>query len=150
MMRPPGADSHAKPLTTAVHVQGDLDWKSGWEELSNYAEQNQLHQLTFDINAPWLHEAFHAKLTSREKVREANHIWESLLPLIADGRVFGSVAFKCSQDNPKCHREIIAEILEIGTRLESLTRDSAFEPAPATSDDSPPNDAPDKVSTLSN
>ena len=150
MMRPPGADSHAKPLTTAVHVQGDLDWKSGWEELSNYAEQNQLHQLTFDINAPWLHEAFHAKLTSREKVREANHIWESLMPLIADGRVFGSVAFKCSQDNPKCHREIIAEILEIGTRLESLIRDSASEPAPATSDDSPPNDAPDKVSTLSN
>ena len=148
MMHPPRADSHVKPLTTAVHVQGDLDWKSGWEELSNYAEQNQLHQLTFDINAPWLHEAFHAKLTSREKVREANHLWESLLPLIADGRVFGSVAFKCSQDNPKCHREIIAEILEIGTRLESLIRDSAPEPIPPTSDD-PPNDTPDKVSTLS-
>ena len=149
MVQKPGADSRDKPLTTAVHVQGDLDWKTGWEELSNYAEQNQLHQLTFDINAPWLHEAFHAKLTSRKKVREANHLWESLLPLIADGKIFGRVAFKCSQDNPKCHREIIAEILEIGTRLESLIRDSASEPTQPASDEAP-HDGSDKISTLSN
>ncbi len=149
MMRNPRADAVAKPLTTAVHVQGDLDWNTGWEELSNYAEQNQLHQLTFDINAPWLHEAFHAKLTAREKVREANHIWNSVLPLIADGKIFGSVAFKCSQDNPKCHREIIAEILEIGTRLESLIRDSTSEP-PQPSGTDTPHDGSDKVSTLLN
>lgn len=150
LARTPQTNSNAKPLTTAVHVQGDLDWKTGWEELSNYAEQNQLHQLTFDINAPWLHEAFHAKLTSRVKVREANHLWESVLPLIADGKIFGSVALKCSQDNPKCHRKIIAEILEIGTRLETLIRDSTCEPVPQTSRETPPSDATDKVSTLSN
>ena len=112
--------------------------------------QNHLQQLTFDINAPWLHESFHAKLTSREKVREANHIWESVLPLIADGKIFGRVAFKCSQDNPKCHREIIAELLEIGTRLESLIRNDTAETTQQPSDKSPPHDASDQVSTLSN
>ena len=82
-------------------------------------------------------------------MREANHLWESLLPLITEGKVFGSVAFKCSQDNPKCHREIIAEILEIGTRLESLIRDSASEPPQPASDEAP-HDGSDKISTLSN
>ena len=149
LIRNPKANSHNEPLTTAVHVQGDLDWKTGWAELSNYAEKNQLHQLTFDINAPWLHEAFHAKLTSREKVRESSHLWKSILPLISDGRIFGSVTFKCSQENPKCHREIITELLEIGTRLESLIRESSPE-LPQPVNDEKPHGESDKISTLSN
>ncbi len=150
LIRNPGAVSRTKPLTTAVHVQGDLDWSTGWEALSTYAEQNQLQQLIFDINAPWLHESFHAKLTSREKVREANYLWESVLPLIADGKIFGSVAFKCSQDNPKCHREIIAELLDIGTGLESLICGNVSESPQTATDETPPTDAPDKISKLSN
>jgi UDP-GlcNAc:undecaprenyl-phosphate GlcNAc-1-phosphate transferase len=149
LIRNPRSNSLNEPLTTAVHVQGDLDWKTGWEELSKYAEKNQLHQLTFDINAPWLHEAFHAKLNSREKVREANHLWKSVLPLISDGRIFGSLTFKCSQDNPKCHREIIAELMEIGTRLESLIRESSSGPIPSVNNEIPHGES-DKVSTLSN
>ncbi len=146
----PGATSPDRALTTSVHVQGDLDWETGWKELTQYAEQNQLYQLTFDINAPWLHESFHAKLTSREKVREANHLWESVLPLIADGRIFGSVAFKCSQDNPKCHREIIVELLDVGTRLESQIRASDPDLSPSEQGDNQQQDSSDKVSTLSN
>lgn len=145
LIRNPRADSTVEPLTTSVHVQGDLDWKTGWEELSNYAEQNQLHQLTFDINAPWLHEAFHAKLTSREKVREANHLWKSVLPLVSDGKIFGSLTFKCSQDNPKCHQEIITELMAIGTRLESMIHESPAEPVrPVDQGES------DQISTLTN
>ena len=130
IVRKPYTSGQSDSMAMVVHVQGDLDWKSKWSQFNQYAEDHRLHQLTFDINAPWLHESFHAKYSSEEKVRESNYLWEAVLPLIADGRIFGSVSVKSSQDNPKSHREIIIDIMDMGGGLEKLILDATSPPTP--------------------
>ena len=110
-----GSDS----TETSVHVQGELDWETHWHWLLEFARKHQIHLIKFDINAPWLHESYHAKWKSKDKIREANHLWESVIPLIGAGRIFGSVVVKCSQDSPSSHRDIINGILDYVSDLEA-------------------------------
>lgn len=106
------------------HVQGERDWEACWKVLRDYAVKNNFIEMTMDLNAPWLHEAFHAKMKGNEKVREANYIWSSSVPLIFQDRIFGKVDFSCSKDS-RSHHEIIADILNItGVIEESLEEES--------------------------
>lgn len=109
---------------SAIHVQGHLDWNASWERLCAFASEHDIHQLTLDVNAPWLHESYHAKFKGVEKIREADHIWEAILPMVADQRVVGRVVCKCSQSGPLSHREVIDGILDITSSIESLVRDA--------------------------
>lgn len=112
---------------STYHVQGDRDWEGCWKTLRDYAVKNNFIDLTMDLNAPWLHEAFHAKMQGNEKVRESNYIWSSSVPLVFRDRIFGKVDFSCSKDS-RSHHEIIADILEItGTIEESLDEESKAE-----------------------
>lgn len=109
---------------STYHVQGQRDWEACWKVLRDYAVQNSFIEMTMDLNAPWLHEAFHAKMKGTEKVRESNYIWSSSVPLIFRGRIFGKIDFSCSKDS-RSHHEIIADILNItGSIEESLEKET--------------------------
>ena len=108
-------------------MQGERDWEVCWKALRDYAVKNNFIDMTMDLNAPWLHEAFHAKMQGTEKVRESNYIWSSSVPLVFRNRIFGKVDFSCSKDS-RSHHEIIAEILTItGSIEESLEEESKDE-----------------------
>ncbi len=102
---------------STYHVQGDRDWESCWKTLREYAKQKHFIDMTMDLNAPWLHEAFHAKMKGTESVREANYIWSSSIPLVFQGRIFGKVDFSCSKDS-ESHHMIIADMLSITRKIE--------------------------------
>lgn len=102
---------------STYHVQGKRDWEICWKELRDYAAANNFIEMTLDLNAPWLHEAFHAKMKGTEKVRESNYIWSSSVPLIFRDRIFGKVDFSCSKDS-RSHHGIISDILEITRSIE--------------------------------
>lgn len=116
---------------STYHVQGQRDWEACWKTLRDYAAANNFIEMKMDLNAPWLHEAFHAKMQGTEKVRESNYIWSSSVPLVFQNRIFGKVDFSCSKDS-KSHHEIISEILNITSVIEdSLEEKPQIEDAPA-------------------
>lgn len=105
-------------LQSSVHVQGNRQWGETWQQFCEFSDQHQLNKLTLDINAPWLHESFHATVRSREKIREASDLWKSVIPLLVDGRVFGSVEIRCSKDSQFSHHETILALMDLTTNLE--------------------------------
>ena len=68
---------------STFHVQGNRDWESWWGTTSRLRKGNTIFiDMTMDLNAPWIHEAFHAKMKGTETVRESNYIWSSSIPLV--------------------------------------------------------------------
>ena len=78
----PSRKSNQSPRESSVHVQGSRDWKVTWQLFCEFAKQRNLNRLTLDVNAPWLHESFHATVKGSDKVREASDIWKSIIPLL--------------------------------------------------------------------
>ena len=105
-------------VQSSVHVQGNRQWDVTWKKFCEFSDQHQLNKLTLDVNAPWLHESFHATVRSREKIREASDLWKSSIPLLVDGRVFGSVEIRCSKDSPFTHHQTILALISLTTDLE--------------------------------
>ena len=102
---------------STFHVQGNRDWEQWWRLLREFAKEQNFIEMTMDLNAPWIHEAFHGKMQGTETVRESNYIWSSSIPLVLEDRIFGKVDFSCSKDSDS-HHNIIAGVLEITKALE--------------------------------
>lgn len=123
----PSAASKKEPKTikdVTYHVQGNRDWQAWWEVLRDFAKANDFLDLTMDLNAPWIHESFHAKMTGTSTVRESNYIWTSSVPLVFENRIFGKIDFSCSKDSA-CHHDIIREVLEITKLIEASLLDES-------------------------
>ena len=115
---------------STYHVQGERNWDECWKVLRDYAIEHNFIEMTMDLNAPWLHEAFHAKMKGTEKVRESNYVWSSSVPLVFRDRIFGKVDFSCSKDS-RSHHSIIADILDITRAIEeSLDEETSVEEQP--------------------
>jgi len=56
-----------------VHVQGSRNWDDVWQQLSDFADHSGLLELTLDLNAPWIHESFHATRRRRDVASGGNH-----------------------------------------------------------------------------
>ncbi|MFK7769655.1 MAG: glycosyltransferase family 4 protein [Mariniblastus sp.] len=105
-------------IQSAFHMQGNHDWQDDWELLCKFADDNNLVQLKMDLNAPWLHESFHATRRRSDVPKGGNHEWSSEIPLVAEGRVFGRVEIVGNEGNEK-HRELIAKALVVTEQIET-------------------------------
>jgi UDP-GlcNAc:undecaprenyl-phosphate GlcNAc-1-phosphate transferase len=112
-------------LQSTIHVQGNRDWDACWQGLSDFADEYGLLELTLDLNAPWLHESFHAKRQRSDIARGGLNEWETQIPLIADRRVFGRIDVIGSGDETENHKEIIRQLLEKTKEIEDAMVASA-------------------------
>lgn len=110
---------------SVTHVQGTRDWQSEWTSLCEFAEEHGLIEITLDVNAPWLHESFHATRKQGERVGSDGHGWMSVVPLMASGRSFGRI--ELIGDGNSNHHEILSGVLKLTRLMES----SMCEPAEA-------------------
>lgn len=99
-----------------VHVQGNRNWDEVWQQLSNFADDSGLLELTLDLNAPWIHESFHATRRRRDIASGGNHEWYAQIPLIAGRRLFGRVEIVGSGEEKLSHHQIV-EKLSITTKI---------------------------------
>ena len=99
-----------------VHVQGNRNWDEVWQQLSNFADDSGLLELTLDLNAPWIHESFHATRRRRDILSGGNHEWYAQIPLIAGQRLFGRVEIVGSGEEKLSHHQIV-EKLSITTKV---------------------------------
>ena len=109
---------------SAVHVQGHRDWKETWDKLCEFADTHGLTELTMDLNAPWMHESFHATRRRADVPRGGNHEWYSQIPLIAGGRLFGRIEITAAGSETNLHHDIIKSVLELTKEIELSLADS--------------------------
>ncbi|MEL7498776.1 MAG: MraY family glycosyltransferase [Planctomycetota bacterium] len=103
---------------STVHVQGSRNWNQVWNHLAKFADEHKLLELTLDLNAPWMHESFHATHRRKDMPRGGNHEWYVQLPLIAGGRLFGRIELIGSGQEELSHRELVQRALVVTDEIE--------------------------------
>ena len=102
-----------------VHVQGSRNWDDVWQRLSNFADDSGLLELTLDLNAPWIHESFHATRRRRDISSGGNHEWYAQIPLIAGERLFGRVEIVGSGEEKLSHHQIVQKLSTTTKEIEA-------------------------------
>jgi UDP-GlcNAc:undecaprenyl-phosphate GlcNAc-1-phosphate transferase len=87
------------PRRLEVRLQGSHDWKELWDMLTEQAEQLGLQQLLLDVNAPSLHEAYHARWDRvQTTAAEGPTLWRFEVPLLARGHAAGRLQIAAAPD----------------------------------------------------
>ena len=76
----------------AIRLQGNVDWDSVWAELMEAAENATLQSISLDVNAPALHENYHARWDCADRAVPETHRWLVGVPLFAHGQLIGRLA----------------------------------------------------------
>ncbi len=79
----------AKARQLEVRLQGSADWKELWDTLTAAAPALGLSRLLLDVNAPALHESYHARWHRPSEESEAPSVWNAEIPLEAGSQVVG-------------------------------------------------------------
>ena len=109
---------------SSVHVQGSRDWQVDWDELCQFADNMKLKEITLDLNAPWLHESFHAtRKNSENSEKGGGNAWKAQVPLLAGGRSFGRIEVRGAQSVD--HHQVIRGLLDFIGNLENSLVDVA-------------------------
>jgi UDP-GlcNAc:undecaprenyl-phosphate GlcNAc-1-phosphate transferase len=98
----------AGPRQIAVRLQGSAEWNELWDRLIDHAETWQLLHLRLDVNAPALHEGFHARWDCREQEAEPLNRWRMEMPLTANGMVLGRLDLAGLQSEEPVWRQVAA------------------------------------------
>jgi UDP-GlcNAc:undecaprenyl-phosphate/decaprenyl-phosphate GlcNAc-1-phosphate transferase len=102
----------------SVHVQGSRDWQDVWKMLCAFADTKRLNEITLDLNAPWMHESFHATLRRSDANRGDNQQWYSQIPLVSDGRVFGRVEVYGPNETGYSHQQLLVDLMDVTALIE--------------------------------
>jgi hypothetical protein len=74
---------------SAVRLQGSAAWEELWRNIISVAEQLQLKTVCLDVNAPALHEGYHARWGRLDSDIETPTYWRTEIPLVTNGQVVG-------------------------------------------------------------
>ena len=118
----------------SVHLQGTADWDDVWEDLTGCAEQLNLQSVCLDVNAPALHENYHAHWERADGRIPELHQWRLDIPLFANGDVIGRLAVSGGRDDEPIGDKLltltkIVETAEMGAA--EATGSTLRPPAPA-------------------
>ena len=110
LLSKPGSD----PWELAVRLQGTADWDQVWHDLTRCADEMSLHSLCLDVNAPALHENYHARWDRRGAAQPDGYLWRLDLPLFGNNHLLGRVTVAGTRDNGSMADTLaaLAEILE--------------------------------------
>ena len=71
-----------------IRLQGSADWEGLWESLMECADRMNLKSLRLSVNAPSLHEGYHAHWHCLEDEMNPS-LWRAEVPLTAQGQTVG-------------------------------------------------------------
>lgn len=102
------------PWELAVRLQGTADWDQVWHDLTRCVETMQLHSMCLDVNAPVLHENYHARWDRRGANQPEGTFWRLDLPLFGNGIQLGRVTIAGTRDGSSLTETLatLAKIIE--------------------------------------
>jgi UDP-GlcNAc:undecaprenyl-phosphate GlcNAc-1-phosphate transferase len=87
-----------KAVQHEVRLQGTADWREVWQALVATAERLNLQQLCLDVNAPALHESYHARWARAHEDGEVPTLWRAALPITVAGSIVGRLEIAAVPD----------------------------------------------------
>ena len=101
-----------------VRFQGSRNWETIWDAFLEFAEKHDLAKIALDLNAPWLHEGFHASW-NRTRTPDDSHLWRTQLPIFAESRSLGRLVLTGRMSDI----DSVSILAELAEMLESLQPD---------------------------
>src|SRR5205823_714129 len=95
------------------------DWNELWKNVTAFAEQLRLKSVCLDVNAPAMHEGYHARWGRVQGYSENPGYWRTEVPLAANGQVVGRLEVT-GQRNGQPVGETIAVVAKIVGDVEAV------------------------------
>jgi UDP-GlcNAc:undecaprenyl-phosphate GlcNAc-1-phosphate transferase len=111
-------------VETAVQIQGQRAWEDSWLRLVDFAVEHELNQITLDVNAPWMHEAYHADWKKSGVRTSPSQQWQVELPLIVANRILGRVTVKADRTNRIPHHDVVLNLMKLTSDIENSILDA--------------------------
>jgi UDP-GlcNAc:undecaprenyl-phosphate GlcNAc-1-phosphate transferase len=122
-----------RPWELAVHLQGTADWDDVWDDLTGVAERLNVQTLCLDVNAPAMHENYHARW-DRPGSPPETYLLRLEIPLFAHGVPIGRLAVASRRADLSLTDDlgVLVKIVEVAeTRAaEAATPSPDMPPAP--------------------
>jgi UDP-GlcNAc:undecaprenyl-phosphate/decaprenyl-phosphate GlcNAc-1-phosphate transferase len=115
---------------SSVRLQGSADWNDLWRHVTDCAEQLQLRAVCLDVNAPALHEGYHARWGRVPADSETRNFWRADLPVAVSGQIVGRLEFTGQHDSNALADKIIL-VLKIVEDVEIALAGLTSSPAPS-------------------
>jgi UDP-GlcNAc:undecaprenyl-phosphate GlcNAc-1-phosphate transferase len=110
-----------------VRLQGSADWKEIWDRLIAGVEGLNICQLRLDVNAPALHEGYHARWDRAHDEGEALSLWRAEIPLTARGQPLGRLEVAGQPDQVPVWKKL-AQLTDVVEAFSGVLDASALEP----------------------
>jgi UDP-GlcNAc:undecaprenyl-phosphate GlcNAc-1-phosphate transferase len=93
----PGQGSK-RPWELAIRLQGSADWDQVWDDLTGVAERLNFQTICLDVNAPAMHENYHARWDRPGGPSEA-FLWRLEIPLFNVRTPIGRLTVSAERDD---------------------------------------------------
>src|SRR5262249_38623496 len=90
--------SSNRPWRLAIRLQGIADWDQVWEDLTGVADRLNFQTICLDVNAPAMHENYHARW-DRPTSPPETYLWRLEIPLFINGVPIGRLAVAAERDD---------------------------------------------------
>ena len=125
------SDLRGEARQLVVRLQGNANWTELWTMLTTTAERLHLQELCLDVNAPAVHEGYHAQWTRHREDDSVPTLWRAAFPIAVAGNVVGRLEIAGLRDAQPVWTKIAA-ITRSVEQIESVIAGLAFgETAPA-------------------
>jgi UDP-GlcNAc:undecaprenyl-phosphate GlcNAc-1-phosphate transferase len=113
----------SRPWELAIRLQGSADWDQVWEDLTGVADRLNLQTIGLDVNAPAMHENYHARWDRPAGPSEAL-LWRLEIPLLVTGIPIGRMSVSAERVD-----QSIADALEVLVKMVEMAEIRAAEAA---------------------
>jgi UDP-GlcNAc:undecaprenyl-phosphate GlcNAc-1-phosphate transferase len=121
--------SNGRAQQLEVRLQGSADWRELWNSLVLCGDQLNLRTIRLDVNAPAIHEGYHARwdCPDHELPSEADPVWRAEIPLAVGGQMLGRLEVTGRRDQESVWMKI-ATVAKLAESFESAAFTIAFAP----------------------
>ncbi len=121
--------SKDSPQELHLHLQGKAEWSELWRRLTSRAEMMSFIRIKLDVNAPAMHEGYHARWDRPWEMSEQNNVWEIAIPITLHGTIVGRLEIAGVRD-PDLFWEKLAKVAAMVEEFESGIFQSLQTPHP--------------------
>jgi UDP-GlcNAc:undecaprenyl-phosphate GlcNAc-1-phosphate transferase len=117
-----------RPWELAIRLQGNADWDLVWEDLTGMAGRLNFQTICLDVNAPAMHENYHARW-DQPGGPESAYLWRLEIPLFMNGTPIGRLSVSAERDE-HCLSDALQVLVKIVEVAEARAAEVAIRPTP--------------------